>query len=153
MTTFPVPPNLPLEMLQLREEFIGRFRPILNHFGVTEQQWRILRVLRFREAMEPKEICETCLFLSPSLAGILARMETEGLIRKERMSNDMRRVKVTMTEQGKALVDAALPLIAQQYQLLEDFVGKETLDALFTVIERLSVLRDGEVPMVDLPRT
>jgi homoprotocatechuate degradation regulator HpaR len=148
----PVPPNLPLEMLQLREEFIGRFRPILNHFGVTEQQWRILRVLRFREAMEPKEICETCLFLSPSLAGILTRMEAEDLVRKERMANDLRRVNVTMTDKGKALVDAALPLIAQQYQLLEDFVGKETLDALFNIIDRLSVLRGGAVPMVSLPK-
>jgi hypothetical protein len=45
-----------------------------------------------------------------------------------------------------------LPLIAQQYQLLEDFVGKETLDALFNIIDRLSVLRGGAVPMVSLPK-
>jgi hypothetical protein len=32
--------NLPLLLLQARESVIGRFRPVLNAHGVTEQQWR-----------------------------------------------------------------------------------------------------------------
>jgi homoprotocatechuate degradation regulator HpaR len=152
VTDLPSPPNLPLSLLQVREEFITRFRPILNHFGVTEQQWRILRVLRFRGSMEPKEICETCLFLSPSLAGVLARMEADGLIRKERMENDLRRVNVTMTAKSEQLVDAAMPLIAEQYALLESFIGSDTLQALYTVIDRLSMLHGAEVPLVTLPK-
>jgi len=32
--------NLPLLLLKARESFLSHFRPILAHYGVTEQQWR-----------------------------------------------------------------------------------------------------------------
>jgi len=151
VSTKPSQANLPLLLLQMREEFIARFRPILNHFNVTEQQWRILRVLRFNEPMEPREICETCLFLSPSLAGVLARMEADGLVRKEKVESDLRRVLVYTTDKSKRLVDDAMPLISEQYRLLEDFVGADVLADLYRVLDRLSVLHGGDVPLVALP--
>lgn len=147
----PSHPNLPLLLLQTREEVITRFRPILNHFGVTEQQWRILRVLRFAEPLEPKEICETCMFLSPSLAGVLARMETEGLVRKEKVETDLRRVLVYTTEKSRALVDAAMPLIAEQYRLIEGFIGADTAAELYAVLKKLESLHGAAVPLVELP--
>lgn len=152
MPDHPSHPNLPLLLLQTREEIITRFRPILNHFGVTEQQWRILRILRFREPMEPREICDTCLFLSPSLAGVLARMEADGLVRKEKVETDLRRVLVYTTDKSRALVDAAMPLIAEQYRLLEEFMGEETVRELYTVLKKLEVLHGVAVPMVALPK-
>jgi homoprotocatechuate degradation regulator HpaR len=151
LSDLPAHPNLPLLLLQVREDIIARFRPILNHFGVTEQQWRILRVLRFREPMEPKEICDVCLFLSPSLAGVLARMEADGLVRKEKVESDLRRVMVFTTERSRALVDEAMPLIAEQYRLLEQFIGAEDAEALYAMLKKLSVLHGADVPLVDLP--
>lgn len=151
MSETPLHPNLPLMLLQTREEVINRFRPILNHFGLTEQQWRILRVLRFRASMEPKEICEICLFLSPSLAGVLSRMEADGLIHKERMESDLRRVNVSVTDKGRALVDKAMPLIREQYLLIEQHIGRETLGELCAVLDRLGAYDWGAIPSVELP--
>src|SRR5690242_15760215 len=88
--------NLPLLLLQAREAVISHFRPILNHGGVTEQQWRIIRALREFDAMEPRQICELCQILSPSLAGVLARMEEMGLVKRERVDSDQRRVMVSL---------------------------------------------------------
>jgi homoprotocatechuate degradation regulator HpaR len=144
-------PNLPLLLAQAREEIISRFRPILNHFGVTEQQWRILRVLRQSEPMEPKQICETCLFLSPSLAGVLARMEEMELVRKERVESDHRRVMVHMTEKSRALVDAVIPLINEQYRLLESVIGERQTSELYDVLHKLTVLHGAHIPLVKLP--
>jgi hypothetical protein len=36
-------PNMPQLLLKARDSLLQHFRPILNHFGVTEQQWRIMR--------------------------------------------------------------------------------------------------------------
>ena len=144
-------PNLPLLLAQAREEIISRFRPILNHFGVTEQQWRILRVLRQREPMEPKQICETCLFLSPSLAGVLARMEEMDLVRKERVESDHRHVMVHMTDKSRTLVDAVIPLINEQYRLLESVIGERETSELYTVLQKLTVLHGAAIPLVKLP--
>ncbi len=151
LSTEPFHPNLPLLLAQAREEIISRFRPILNHFGVTEQQWRILRVLRQQEPMEPKQICETCLFLSPSLTGVLARMEEMDLVRKERVESDHRRVLVHMTDKSRALVDAAIPLISEQYRHLEAFIGEKQTAELYGVLEKLTALHGTAIPLVTLP--
>ena len=69
--------NLPLLLLQARERVIARFRPILNEHGVTEQQWRIVRALLERGPLEPRQIVDVCRISSPSLAGVLARMQQQ----------------------------------------------------------------------------
>lgn len=144
-------PNLPLLLAQAREEIISRFRPILNHFGVTEQQWRILRVLRHEEPLEPRQICDICLFLSPSLTGVLARMEEMDLVRKERVESDHRRVLVHMTEKSRALVDAAIPLITEQYSHIEDVIGAKQTAELYDVLTKLTALHGAAIPLVKLP--
>lgn len=144
-------PNLPLLMAQARLEIISRFRPILSHFGLTEQQWRILRVLRVQEPLEPRQICEVCFFLSPSLAGVLARMEEMNLIRKERLESDLRRVMVHMTDKSRLIVDQALPLIARQYEYLEDALGKEQAEEMYRMLQKLVGLHDADIPLVELP--
>ena len=48
--------NLPLLLLQARERVLSHFRPLLNANGVTEQQWRIVRVLYEVPSLEPREI-------------------------------------------------------------------------------------------------
>ena len=63
--------NLPHLLLQSREALMRRFRPVLNQYGVTEQQWRILRVLLDEDGLEPRQLCERCLISSPSIAGVL----------------------------------------------------------------------------------
>ena len=95
--------NLPLLMLQAREHLIGRFRPLLNAHGITEQQWRIVRVLLEVGALEPREIGELCRLSSPSLAGVLARMEEIGLVSRKRLAHDQRRVRVSLTPRSRVL--------------------------------------------------
>ena len=72
--------NLPQLFLRGREELLRHFRPIITHFGLTEQQWRILRAISENDQLEPREICEICQILSPSLTGVLTRMEDMGLV-------------------------------------------------------------------------
>src|SRR5947209_12909335 len=75
----PMPPNfphlqhrnLPMLMLRGRERVISYFRPLLKAQGITEQQWRVVRVLLDVPALEPREIAELCSISSPSLVGVL----------------------------------------------------------------------------------
>ena len=70
--------NLPLLLTKARETIISQFRPILKHFGLTEQQWRVLRVLFEEGRAEPCYLCECCEILSPSMTGILKRLGEMG---------------------------------------------------------------------------
>ena len=127
--------NLPLLLLEAREEVLSHFRGILNRFGVTEQQWRILRVLHERGDLEPWQIADACRISSPSLAGILARMDATDMVRRRQSAVDQRRQTVSLTAASKRQVAAMAPLVERQYRLLEDAVGEDTIAALYAAVD------------------
>lgn len=139
--------NLPLLLLQAREGVISRFRPLLKAHGVTEQQWRIVRALVDLGPMEPRQIVQVCGISSPSLAGVLARMDEMGLVQRERFDNDARRVSVTLTPMSRGLAQRLAPKIEAVYAEIEAMIGRdftrEFYQALDTLIARLGA---GEGP-------
>ena len=78
--------SLPIALLRAREEVMVPIRSMLAESGVTEQKWRVLRVLEEIGEIEPTVIAsEACLHL-PSLSRILKTMESDGLIVRKRTS-------------------------------------------------------------------
>lgn len=143
--------NLPQLFLRAREELLCHFRPIITHFGLTEQQWRILRALSETDQLEPREICEICHILSPSLAGVLTRMEEMGLVTRTRMQEDQRRVIVRLTPKSEKLVSELGPLIVAQYRLIEESFGPELIKQLYEVMDRVIAAERAPIPRIPLP--
>ena len=140
--------NLPLLLLQARERVISQFRPILNANGITEQQWRIVRVLLDVPALEPREIGELCRISSPSLAGVLARMQQLGFVVRRRLEHDQRRVRVSLTPRARSLAARMAPEIEATYRRIEGLLGgqfstrfQRMLDALLATLQPPSVRR------------
>jgi homoprotocatechuate degradation regulator HpaR len=129
--------NLPLLLLRSRELVLEQFRPLLNAHGVTEQQWRVVRLLIDTGPLEPREIGELCRFSSPSLAGMLARMEELGLVRRSRFKTDRRRVRVALGQRGRALVARMAPEIDKTYRRLESALGTKFCAQLYAQLDRL----------------
>lgn len=132
--------NLPLLLLRAREDILDRFRPILHANGVTEQQWRILRALAEHapQPLEPRQICELCTILSPSLTGVLARMGEMGLVERRRVDTDQRRLLVSLTAKGRGLVRRVAPRVEREYQALEAAVGRDLVRDTYALLDRLS---------------
>lgn len=114
---------------------MAHFRPILRRFGLTDQQWRVIRALGEVQALEPGQIAEACKILGPSLTGILTRLEHTGLVRRQWSPLDQRRQLVSLTAKGRALVDRMTPLIDRQYTLIEGELGAERLKALYDMLD------------------
>jgi homoprotocatechuate degradation regulator HpaR len=129
--------NLPLLLLQAREVVFSRFRPLLNDVGVTEQQWRVIRALLESGPMEPREICDICCLSSPSLAGILARMDELGLVLRERFPNDQRRVLVSVSAKGADLASQLAPRIEATHKELESLIGQTFASDLYQTLDQL----------------
>lgn len=129
--------NLPLLLLQARESVIARFRPILNAHGLTEQQWRIVRALLEQPTLEPREIVEVCRISSPSLAGVLARMEATGLVQRQRFDNDQRRVQVSLTPRSRALAARIAPEVEAAYATMEAQIGSAALQDFYATLDRM----------------
>jgi homoprotocatechuate degradation regulator HpaR len=137
----PAPPirarNLPLLLLQAREAVLARFRPLLNAHGVTEQQWRIVRAIAEKGPLEPREIVRWCGISSPSLAGVLARMEAAGLVQREPHADDARRQRVRLTPASRGLVRRLAPKIEATYAEIEHDLGRGGLAPLIATLEEV----------------
>jgi homoprotocatechuate degradation regulator HpaR len=129
--------NLPLMMLQAREQVMAHFRPVLNANGITEQQWRIVRLLLDTGPLEPHQISERCRLSSPSLAGVLSRMEQMAWVTRKRLADDQRRVQVSLTPLSRALADRMAPRIEAVYARIEKLLGKEFSDELYRSLDDL----------------
>ena len=143
-----LPRNLPLLLLHARESVIAHFRPLLKAHGLTEQQWRIVRALLERGPLEPRQIGEVCRISSPSLAGVLSRMDDMGLVKRERLEHDQRRVKVSLTPKSRALAAKLAPQIEEIYQTIEGHIGSEFIGRFYATLDELISLL-GELPPVD----
>ena len=128
--------NLPLLLLQAREALMAQFRPALRAHGLTDQQWRIARALA-EGPLEPREIGERCAISSPSLAGVLARMDDMGLVRRETMTEDQRRVRVSLTPKAKRLVQRIGAQAEARYRALEDAIGAAVMREVYDHLDRL----------------
>jgi homoprotocatechuate degradation regulator HpaR len=129
--------NLPLLLMQARERVISYFRPILNAHGITEQQWRVVRVLLEVPALEPRQIGDLCAISSPSMAGVLERMEQAGYVSRRRVEHDQRRVLVSLTREARALAARMAPEIDATYDRLEEIMGDQLSVRLHEVLDGL----------------
>lgn len=131
--------NLAMLLLQARETLMGLFRPILKEFSLTEQQWRIIRTLGDapRHELEAGQIAKHCCILSPSLTGVLERMERDGLIRRMRPLADQRKLIVSLTAKSLDLVAVIRPRVDAQYEQLEASLGSSALGELYRRLDRL----------------
>lgn len=129
--------NLPLLLLQARERVLSHFRPLLNAQGFTEPQWRIVRALLESGPMEPREIVARCGISSPSLAGVLARMEETGMVARERLAHDQRRQKVSLTGECRTRALAMVPEVEATYTALEARVGARRLASMYAALDEL----------------
>lgn len=133
--------NLPRLLLEAREAVMQHTRPSLRQHGLSDQQWRVLRVLREQsDGLETGRLAEQAFILGPSLTGILARMQRAGLVTRERSGEDARRSVVRATRQGRALADALSGSIAAQYEDLAQHLGAEPLQQLYRLLDGLLAL-------------
>ena len=135
--------NLPLLLLRSRDAVLARFRPILHSHGLTEQQWRIVRALLESGPLEPRQIGQQCCISSASLAGVLARMDELGLVQRERLAEDARRVRVSLSPASRALAAVMAPQIEATYAQLEQQLGADFLARLYHTLDTLGACLDA----------
>jgi homoprotocatechuate degradation regulator HpaR len=139
--------NLPRLLLEAREAVMLHTRPSLREHGLSDQQWRVLRVLG-EHAHEPGgvetgRVATEAFLLGPSLTGVLTRMARDGLIERQRCPQDARRTVVRATPAGLAKVQALSQTIEAHYTWMAEHLGPTQLTALYHLLDQLIAL---EVP-------
>ena len=96
-----------------------------------------MRALLETGPLEPREIVAVCGISSPSLAGVLARMEELGFVTRERLDHDQRRMLVSLTAKSRALASRMAPQVEAAYAELEGVLGAPLLQRLYAVLDEL----------------
>ena len=134
--------SLPMMLYRALDAVMPRFRRIFNEFGLTEQQWRVLRVLWEDQEVSLRELADLSLIPAPSLVGVVDRLRKNGLIRRRRSETDRRVVFVDATQKGRALQQEVMPLVGIAYAELMQSVAPREWIRLIDSLEKISELEE-----------
>ncbi|WP_170515548.1 homoprotocatechuate degradation operon regulator HpaR [Ruegeria atlantica] len=132
--------SLPIALLRARERVMGPIRKMLADVGVTEQQWRVLRVLNEEGPQEPTHIADRACLLLPSLTRILQKLEAKGLILRSAHPCDKRRQIVDITAKGKQIIQDNIQITIHLAEDLRTKLGPDRHEALLDLLNELREL-------------
>ncbi|GAA4152193.1 MarR family transcriptional regulator [Actinomadura keratinilytica] len=120
--------------------FDAVYRPLLRELGLTYPQYLAMLALWEHGALTVKELGLALRLDSGTLSPLLKRLESAGLVRRERSSRDERQVTVSLTGPGRELRRraAAVPLRIMEATGLDE----RELVALHRSLDRLTAALD-----------
>jgi homoprotocatechuate degradation regulator HpaR len=130
--------SLAIRLLRAREAVMRRFRPMLAEYELSEQQWRVIRMLSDETAVEAGILAERVALLGPSLTRILHNLEARGLVRRQRQQLDQRKIDVSLTAAGRTLFDSVLPHSRRIYAEIQERIGADQLENLLNALGALT---------------
>lgn len=125
-------------LLAAREAVMAPIRPVLREADVTEQQWRVLRVLNDQGAMDPTALAQAAMLHSPSLTRILRDLVERGLILRDADPEDGRRSIISLAAAGAALLRETSRDTAARLAEYRRRFGSERLDRLTAELRALT---------------
>ena len=132
--------SINISLIQAREALMTQFRPILNNAGITDQQWRIIRLLAENGTLDFQDLANQACILRPSLTGILPRLEKVGYVVRLKPSNDQRRVYLKLTGEGEKLHRTTCDQVDARYDVIESVLSKDKLKQLQSLLGELSAI-------------
>ncbi|SMC71638.1 homoprotocatechuate degradation operon regulator HpaR [Rhizobium sp. RU36D] len=136
--------SLAIGLLRAREAVMSHFRPILANHDVTEQQWRVMRVLHETGTLDASEVADKAFILAPSLTRMIKSLEERGFITKHKDKADGRRVLLRIAPAGTAMIEEVMPDSRRVYAEIDARFGRERVDALLDMLDDLASLKlDG----------
>lgn len=140
--------SLPMLLYRALDAVMPRFRKIFNEFGLTEQQWRVLRVLWEHDEIAFRELSDNTLIPAPSLVGVVDRLAKQGLVDRRRSAEDRRNVFVRATNEGSELHQTVRPHVDKAYVEMRESIDADDWRELIEGLERIAAL-SPETTIVD----
>jgi MarR family transcriptional regulator, 2-MHQ and catechol-resistance regulon repressor len=127
-----------LSIMRTADQLHIRFTRLFRRYGVTGQQYNILRILRGDGAPLPiLEIASRMITVVPGITGLIDRLETAGLVQRKRCDEDRRVVYVSITDKALSLLDEIEEPLNQEHQRLLGHLNPEELSKLNQLLAKV----------------
>ena len=123
--------------MRSREKVMAPIREMLKASGITEQQWRVLRILSEFGPQDLTEIASKASLLMPSLSRIIRKLGEERFIIRAMDPNDRRRQTVVIGLAGQKIIDDNLP---QAMKIANEFQSRLGTDRYELLLDLLADL-------------
>lgn len=127
--------SVPIALIRAREKVMGPIREMLSDSGITEQQWRILRVLDEFGAQDASTLADRACLLLPSQTRIVQTLLEKGLVSRQPDAKDRRKQTVAITPAGRDIIHVRLDEAEAIASRIEDVIGKKKLNQLLDILE------------------
>ena len=108
-----------------------------GRYGVTRREWVMLALLSSGEAMQPSELALRAELNRSATSKAITAMVQKGLMARQSRPGDRRLAQVRLTDKGRKLYDAILPLVDEiNHELMAD-LGAGEVAALDSMLERM----------------
>lgn len=129
--------SLPIALIRAREGVMIPIRDMLSETDITEQQWRVLRVLAEFGILDTKTLADRSSLLFPSLTRIATTLRNKGLITQTRDDKDRRRQFIEITPKGQQIIDQNADQAARIVAGFKRTLGKKDYETLLDLLGRL----------------
>jgi MarR family transcriptional regulator, 2-MHQ and catechol-resistance regulon repressor len=107
-----------LNLLRTHDQLQNRLGRLFRRFGLTASQYNVLRILRGEGKPLPcLEIASRMIQVVPAMTGLIDRLEKQGLVSRQRCTEDRRVIYIELTEKSRKLlaqIDAPLKTLHQE---------------------------------------
>ncbi|BAP38693.1 putative MarR family transcriptional regulator [Acinetobacter guillouiae] len=114
------------------------YRKLLTPLGLTYPQYLVMLVLWEKDGLTVSEIGEKLFLESSTLTPLLKKLQSNGIVNRERSTKDERQVIITLTAEGHALKLKAVDIPLQVAQ-----ASACDLDSITQLKDLLSNLREN----------
>jgi DNA-binding MarR family transcriptional regulator len=96
----------------------ARFQHFLDQEGLSHAGWAVLMRLGETDAMTQRDIAERCYVSQPTVTGVVDTLERDGLVVRERGTDDRRVVRVRLTATGRRRLAKARATVTKEMKPL-----------------------------------
>jgi DNA-binding MarR family transcriptional regulator len=126
-----------LNILRTSDQFQNRFGRLFREHNLTHSQYNVLRILRGEgKPMPCQEIGDRMIQVVPAMTGLLDRLEKQGLVQRERCTEDRRVVYVELTDAAKEILKRMDDPVSELHKLLIGHLTQAELNELSRLLEK-----------------
>jgi DNA-binding MarR family transcriptional regulator len=117
----------------------GRFEKLIEPFGITASQYNVLRILK---GVHPNgharcEIAGRMIEKSPDITRLIDRLEKQGLVERDRDTEDRRMSITRITNEGLKIVNKLKPMVEKEHESITMNLTNNECEQLSALLEKL----------------
>jgi DNA-binding MarR family transcriptional regulator len=126
-----------LNILRTSDLLENRLGRLFREYGLTASQYNVLRILRGEGKPLPSlDIADRLIQVVPAITGLIDRLEKQGLVERQRCTEDRRVVYVDITSKAKRILNKIDGPLDQLHRDLMGHLSKKELTELSRLLEK-----------------